>query len=47
MPKALELGQLKCLPRPEVVGQGLESLNLACELGRKGVSGKKIVVSGI
>lgn len=47
MPKALELGQLKCLPRPEVVGQGLEAINHACELILKGVSGKKLVVGGI
>jgi len=47
MPKALELGQLKCLPPAEVVGQGLESINHGCEVMRKGVSGKKLVVSGI
>lgn len=47
MPKALEHGQLKCLPPAEVVGQGLEAVNHACEVMSKGVSGKKIVVSDI
>jgi len=47
MPEALKLGQLKCLPAAEIVGQGLEAVDHACEVMSKGVSGKKIVVGGI
>lgn len=47
LPKALELGQLKCLPKADIVGHGLEQVDGACELMRKAVSGKKLVVSGI
>jgi len=47
MPRALEKGELKCLPRPEIVGRGLESVNEACEIMGKGVSGSKLVVTDI
>lgn len=47
LPKALETAEVKCLPRPEVIGQGLESVTKGCELIAAGVSGKKLVVTGI
>ncbi|KAK5082979.1 hypothetical protein LTR05_006861 [Lithohypha guttulata] len=47
MPDALRSGELKCLPPAEFVGRGLESVQGACDLMSKGVSGKKLVVSGI
>ncbi|OJD32208.1 zinc-binding oxidoreductase [Diplodia corticola] len=45
LPKALEDGRFKCMPRPEVVGEGLESLQKACDVLKGGVSAKKIVVT--
>ncbi|KAB2577996.1 Dehydrogenase orsE [Lasiodiplodia theobromae] len=45
LPKALEDGRFKCLPRPEVVGEGLESLQKACDVLKGGVSAKKVVVT--
>jgi NADPH:quinone reductase-like Zn-dependent oxidoreductase len=42
---ALAVGELKCLPPPQVVGYGLESIDGAVEMMRKGVSGKKLVVT--
>ena len=42
--KALESGQLKCLPEPLVVGKGLESLQMALEKSKAGVSARKLVV---
>ena len=42
--KALESGQLKCLPEPLVVGKGLESLQGALEKQKGGVSAQKLVV---
>lgn len=42
--KALENGQLKCLPEPLVVGKGLESLQEALEKSKAGVSARKLVV---
>lgn len=47
MPDALRSGELKCLPPAEFVGRGLESVQGACDLMSKGVSGKKLVVRGI
>lgn len=44
LPAALEKGQMKCKPDPEVVGQGLESIQLAVDTIGAGVSAKKIVV---
>ena len=42
--KALESGQLKCLPEPLAVGTGLESLQEAMDLLKTGVSAQKVVV---
>jgi NADPH:quinone reductase-like Zn-dependent oxidoreductase len=42
--KALESGQLKCLPESLVVGKGLESLQEALDRAKAGVSAQKIVV---
>jgi len=44
IPKALENGDLKCKPDAVVVGQGLESLQEACDKMDAGVSGAKLVV---
>lgn len=41
---ALEQGKLKCAPESLVVGEGLESLQKALDVQRKGVSAKKVVV---
>ena len=41
---ALKTGQLKCLPAPVVVGQGLESLQTGIDRSRKGASAQKFVV---
>lgn len=41
---ALESGQLKCLPKPSVVGKGLHYIQKALEFSRSGVSGQKLVV---
>lgn len=41
---ALEMGSLKCLPEPMVVGKGLEKVEEACQANKKGVSAKKVVV---
>ncbi|OMP82086.1 Zinc-binding alcohol dehydrogenase domain-containing protein cipB [Diplodia seriata] len=45
LPKALEDGRMKCLPRPEVVGEGLGSLQKAFDVLKGGVSAKKLVVT--
>lgn len=45
LPKALASGQVVPAPEAEVVGKGLEAIEGALEAWRKGVSGKKIVVS--
>ncbi|KAF4550983.1 Zinc-binding dehydrogenase-like protein 11 [Elsinoe fawcettii] len=42
--KALAEGKLKCLPKPKVVGKGLESLQHAFEVRDGSVSAEKIVV---
>ena len=44
IPKALESGQLQCLPEPFVVGKGLESIQEGVDANKKGVSAKKVVV---
>ena len=44
VPKALEGGQLKCLPEPMVVGRGLESVQKGLDQNKKGVSAKKVVI---
>ncbi|KAL2831399.1 chaperonin 10-like protein [Aspergillus cavernicola] len=42
--RALRGGRLQCLPRPRVVGKGLEAIQGALEVVRGGVSAAKIVV---
>lgn len=42
---ALEQKSLKCLPKPTVVGTGLEFVQKALELSKAGVSATKLVVS--
>ena len=42
---ALEQGKLKCSPESLMVGEGLESLQKALDMQRKGVSAKKVVVT--
>lgn len=44
MTPALESGQLKCLPEPHVVGNGLEHAQAGLDLNKKGVSAKKVVI---
>ncbi|KAI7255387.1 hypothetical protein KC343_g3221 [Hortaea werneckii] len=41
---ALDKGLMKCLPRPEVVGKGLEHCQEACNRMLRGVSATKLVV---
>ena len=41
---ALAQGKFKCLPKPRVVGTGLESLEKAFETRNGGVNAEKIVV---
>ncbi|KAM0145560.1 hypothetical protein ACHAQE_011205 [Botrytis cinerea] len=41
---ALEQGKLKCLPKPYVIGRGLESVEEGCLANKKGVSAKKLVI---
>jgi NADPH:quinone reductase-like Zn-dependent oxidoreductase len=41
---ALETGKLKCLPKPIIVGKGLEHINKALEKSKAGVSAAKLVV---
>jgi hypothetical protein len=41
---ALEIGQLKCLPPPTVVGKGLEYIDKALKMSKAGVSATKLVV---
>jgi NADPH:quinone reductase-like Zn-dependent oxidoreductase len=45
LPKALEAGTFVPAPEHEVVGQGLEAIQEAFDLQRKGVSAKKLVVT--
>ncbi|KAM0247829.1 hypothetical protein ACHAP5_003839 [Fusarium lateritium] len=45
VPAALEQGKFKAVPEAEVVGKGLESIQLGLSTLAKGVSAKKIVVS--
>lgn len=42
--EAMERGDMKYLPKPEVVGNGLGDIQKACDLLEKGVSAKKLVV---
>jgi NADPH:quinone reductase-like Zn-dependent oxidoreductase len=41
---ALKSGKLKCLPKPTIVGKGLEHVNKALEMSKAGVSATKLVV---
>lgn len=45
LPEALKSGQIKTMPRAEVVGHGLEKIEEACQRQKKGVSAAKIVVT--
>ncbi|OCL13223.1 GroES-like protein [Glonium stellatum] len=45
LPRALEDGAYIAAPDPEVVGKGLESLQTAFDIQKKGVSAKKVVVT--
>ena len=45
LPKALEEGTYITAPDPEVVGKGLEHIQAAFDVLKKGVSAKKVVVS--
>ncbi|KFY06926.1 hypothetical protein V492_07607 [Pseudogymnoascus sp. VKM F-4246] len=45
LPKALEEGAYKCAPEPLEGGHGLESIQEAFELSKKGVSAQKVVVT--
>ncbi|KAK5195186.1 hypothetical protein LTR99_002572 [Exophiala xenobiotica] len=45
LPAALKSGQIKPLPKPEVVGNGVESIQAALDKQRAGVSAVKIVVT--
>jgi NADPH:quinone reductase-like Zn-dependent oxidoreductase len=45
LPNALAEGRYKAAPEPYVVGKGLEHVQTAFDLQRKGVSAKKVVVS--
>jgi len=45
LPKALAVGQFVAGPDPVVVGKGLEYIQEALEVQKKGVSAKKVVVS--
>jgi NADPH:quinone reductase-like Zn-dependent oxidoreductase len=44
LPQALQKGQFVPAPPPQVVGKGLNKIQEALDLQRKGVSGKKLVV---
>lgn len=41
---ALENGQLQCLPPPTIVGSGLDSIQDALRMSKKGISATKLVV---
>jgi D-arabinose 1-dehydrogenase-like Zn-dependent alcohol dehydrogenase len=45
LPEALKVGSYLCAPEPMVVGTGLESIQEAFEVVKKGVSARKVVVS--
>jgi hypothetical protein len=45
LPQALGQGQFLPAPPPQVVGKGLNKIQEALDLQRKGVSGKKLVVT--
>ena len=45
LPTALAQGKYIAAPEPQVVGKGLECVQEAFEISKKGVSAKKVVVS--
>lgn len=45
LPGALGEGRYRAVPKPEVVGKGLECVQTGFDVQRKGVSAKKVVVS--
>lgn len=45
LPEALETGRFRAAPEPMVAGSGLEAVQGAIDVQRKGVSAKKVVVS--
>ena len=45
LPKALKEGKYVCAPEPMVVGKGLESVQEALDVQKKGVSARKVVVT--
>ena len=45
LPKALAAGEYVAAPDPIVVGKGLEFMQAAMDMQKKGVSAKKVVVS--
>ena len=45
LPKALKEGKYVCAPEPMVVGKGLESIQEALDVQKKGVSARKVVVT--
>ncbi len=45
LPKALESGDFKPMPKAQVVGHGLDKIQTALDLQRSGVSGTKLVVT--
>lgn len=45
LPAALEQGRYVPAPEPELVGHGLDKIQKGFEMGRKGVSAKKLVVT--
>ncbi|KAI1613069.1 chaperonin 10-like protein [Exophiala viscosa] len=42
--KALESGQLKCLPEPAVIGKGLECCQTGLDENKRGVSARKVII---
>ena len=45
LPKALKEGEYVCAPEPMVIGKGLESIQEALDVQKKGVSARKVVVT--
>ena len=45
LPKALKEGKYVCAPEPMVVGKGLESIQEALEVQKKGVSARKVIIT--
>jgi hypothetical protein len=45
LPEALASGKFRAAPEPLVVGEGLDAIQGALDMQKKGVSAKKVVVS--